>query len=496
MKFPRLIAAMACICGSWWPADGWAQEAAPARDRRLVVNEALVRAEALAREGQIEDALRLLEAASAVDPTRFEVPALAALVTLQGGLPDQALHLAREAQKLAPPDQQAKVRDLEPLIERVRQALPVIDARAARTVDPGLAQQRSYAHAMHLLASAQNVQEPEARQILLSEFLRFTGWYVKTYPNDRNMWGLIGTVALELNRRDEGTRARAALQRLGLDDDNPAEAKRLRALTERLRDRWRTEWPRDEMTRKLAAEPWSLGVKGAKWENSLGIPFAVIGGVYMAMVETPVYAYYEFARSTGQSWTWADWQTPTHPAVAISWTEAKQFCRWLTYRERLLGRISNTQSYRLPTDAEWSLAVGMAVEPGATPHQRHNKVKHFAWGAAGLPPARFENLPDGSLLEVEPARTVLAGYQDTYPFTAPVASFKMSAQGLFDLVGNVRELCEERYDPAYSAIVVRGGSWAVGNKWEKLASGTRYGLEPGERATDVGFRLVLAEETR
>ena len=42
---------------------------------------------------------------------------------------------------------------------------------------------------------------------------------------------------------------------------------------------------------------------------------------------------------------------PDHPVGNISWYEAQSFCAWLSERE---GR-----THRLPTDHEWSCAVGI-----------------------------------------------------------------------------------------------------------------------------------------
>ena len=48
-------------------------------------------------------------------------------------------------------------------------------------------------------------------------------------------------------------------------------------------------------------------------------------------------------------------QTDDHPVVCVSWKEAHDFCMWLSKQE---GR-----TYRLPTDAEWSAAVGGGKYP-------------------------------------------------------------------------------------------------------------------------------------
>ena len=61
----------------------------------------------------------------------------------------------------------------------------------------------------------------------------------------------------------------------------------------------------------------------------------------------------------------------------MSWPEAKAFCDWLTDYERKSGWIEN-QSYRLPTDVEWSAAAGLKAAATA--------------GAAGLYELSAEDL--------------------------------------------------------------------------------------------------------
>ena len=43
----------------------------------------------------------------------------------------------------------------------------------------------------------------------------------------------------------------------------------------------------------------------------------------------------------------------------VSWDDVKAFCEWLTKRERSSGALPESMHYRLPTDTEWSVAVGL-----------------------------------------------------------------------------------------------------------------------------------------
>ena len=71
-----------------------------------------------------------------------------------------------------------------------------------------------------------------------------------------------------------------------------------------------------------------------------------------------------------------EWKSPgfkqedTHPAVKVSWNDAQAFCVWLTKKEVAAGKIKVGQRYRLPTDADWSVAVGLGKEVGKTPRNQ------------------------------------------------------------------------------------------------------------------------------
>ena len=71
-----------------------------------------------------------------------------------------------------------------------------------------------------------------------------------------------------------------------------------------------------------------------------------------------------------------EWKSPgfkqedTHPVVKVSWNDAQAFCVWLTKKEVAAGKIKVGQRYRLPTDADWSVAVGLGKEVGKTPRNQ------------------------------------------------------------------------------------------------------------------------------
>ena len=69
----------------------------------------------------------------------------------------------------------------------------------------------------------------------------------------------------------------------------------------------------------------------------------------------------------------------THPVVGVSWNDSKEFCKWLTKRERSAGDLPQDRGYRLPKDEEWSVAVGLKNEVGTTPEEKSRKINLYPW---------------------------------------------------------------------------------------------------------------------
>lgn len=188
-------------------------------------------------------------------------------------------------------------------------------------------------------------------------------------------------------------------------------------------------------------------------------------------------------------------QTPQQPVCGVDWEDAKEFCRWLTVKERTEGRLAASQEYRLPTDAEWSAAAGIGdrEEPGS-PKEKDGKLKGvYPWGSQWPPPPGAGNYADQTAQTTNwPADfSILDGYRDGFARTAPVGSFAANPNGLHDLGGNVWEFCEDWYDAARTYRLLRGGGWDTSDPGQMLSS-YRGDLAPGTRHDFVGFRVVLA----
>jgi formylglycine-generating enzyme required for sulfatase activity len=186
-------------------------------------------------------------------------------------------------------------------------------------------------------------------------------------------------------------------------------------------------------------------------------------------------------------------QTPDHPVVGVSYHDAVAFCAWLTEQERLSGNIDSRQSYGLPTDLEWSLAVGLRQEEGGSPEERlYRSQGTYPWGPAWPPPPNFGNYAGAESRRDMPSwwGVVPGGYVDPFPRTSPVASFAPNHLGLYDLSGNVWEWCADAYCPGSLARVIRGGSWGS-DRPAYLQSANRIAKFPDSRNDETGFRIAL-----
>lgn len=267
----------------------------------------------------------------------------------------------------------------------------------------------------------------------------------------------------------------------------------------------------------LAAGGPTGATRDRPWVNRLGMEFIPVPGqlgVFLCRTETRVRDFRVYATDTGYRQKGgitaqkvketgiineldigASWEKPgfpqseDHPVVGVSWNEAKAFLTWLSKKENLI--------YRLPTDAEWSAAVGLGKYP---------------WGNAWPPPVGAGNYRNVVWTETVPNKPEDAHiHEDGASKTAPVASFPENKNGFHDLGGNVSEWCEDFFRPDMNSAAVRkanpvfekdkladgsrglvnrGGSWAEGCSMN-LLSGYRARFRPEIRSDNFGFRVVV-----
>ena len=227
-------------------------------------------------------------------------------------------------------------------------------------------------------------------------------------------------------------------------------------------------------------------------ENGLGMRFRPLPGtgVKLSIWETRVRDWRAFAPAH-------EFKTanPDDPVTTSDGPRIREFCRWLTQSEQAAGRLAADMCYRLPTDREWSLAVGLKEPADAKPEELSAKPSdRYPWGTLAPAPAGAGNYADSTLRERLPTAVVIPAYYDGHPFVCPVGGFPPDASGFHDLGGNVWEATAESDDDS-EPLGYRGGSWLAGSKdgdWNCLLASFRAKPE-AVSPLEAGFRVILAK---
>ena len=239
-----------------------------------------------------------------------------------------------------------------------------------------------------------------------------------------------------------------------------------------------------------------LGIP-VKYRNSIGMEFQLIppGGFMMGAPDTDSEAqpyekpqhrvritrafYLGISAVTQQEYEALTGVNPSSnkglrkPVDHVSWLDANKLCKLLAHKEGGVGQ------YRLPTEAEWEYAC------------RAGTQTRFPWG------------DDAGLADQHGWWSSNSSGQ-----SQPVCQKKPNSFGLFDMLGNIREMCRDNSNRKFSGAnyyaasplddpqgiasgsyrIWRGGYFRSGpNK-----SYTREdGYPPNTKNSSVGFRVVL-----
>ena len=244
---------------------------------------------------------------------------------------------------------------------------------------------------------------------------------------------------------------------------------------------------------------------GRQWKaNSLGMNFVPLGDVMISAWEIRHRDFIEYSKATQSRRPGRvedSGKGGALPVVGVDRTEARAFCTWLTERERNAGLIDAKDVYRLPTDEEWSRAAGLPPERGATPEERNGRIRGvYPWGYDWPPPNGVDNLADINSARKASLDSAIAGYEDKFPFLAPVAALTPNERGISGLAGNVSEWVDTDFEAPPAAKpgeavkpslgTTRGGNWRTASPEELLAS-ARMPVPVETRRNTIGFRVVL-----
>ena len=157
---------------------------------------------------------------------------------------------------------------------------------------------------------------------------------------------------------------------------------------------------------------------------------------------------------------------PNHPVDSITWDEAVEFCRRLSY--------ATSRVYRLPSEAEWEFACRAGMPTQYNYGDEEEFLVQYAWCLT-----------------------------NSVNHTHPVGEKKPNGWGLYDMHGNVWEWCYDWYAADYypqspsvnplgpakgSSRVLRGGSWYSLPNYCRSAGRSNH--QPDLRDPLVGFRVV------
>jgi len=173
--------------------------------------------------------------------------------------------------------------------------------------------------------------------------------------------------------------------------------------------------------------------------NTLGVVMVWVPKDYRAGKYEVTQREFELVMKTNPS----KFKGDQHPVENVSWEEANEFCKKLTEKERMEGKLPKSFYYALPSETQWEYFVDEAT--------------------------------------LKDAVTSLLGDRHN---TENVGLLGPNKYGLHDVRGNVSEWC--------SSPVARGGSWR--NYEDYLAITFRYTGSSDTRLDDVGFRCVLMGE--
>ena len=197
-------------------------------------------------------------------------------------------------------------------------------------------------------------------------------------------------------------------------------------------------------------------------------------GFYLAATEvTNAQFRTKYPRYSGGKWGDGNsLDEDDQPTIYTDWNSATEFCAWLSKTSTKKFR------FRLPTEAEWEHAC------------RAGTTGVFFWGDDDSLATQYANIK---------------GEADGHAVAAPVGSFKPNPWGLFDMLGNNLEWCQDYYTEKLSHAardprgpsdgtkrVSRGGAFNLG--LSECKSARRFAHDPGRKIASIRVLLEVEDD--
>jgi formylglycine-generating enzyme required for sulfatase activity len=214
---------------------------------------------------------------------------------------------------------------------------------------------------------------------------------------------------------------------------------------------------------------FDMGPNGSKHRVTIAKPY------YLGVTEVTMGQYRKWKSEHTVEGAEAEFNKDDVPAAMVSWKDARAFCAWLSEQpaEKEASRV-----YVLPTEAQWEWAARAGTTTTRYFGDTDKGQTEYSWFNSTYTP-NPKNEAKGR------------GRQ-------PVAKLKPNAWGLYDMLGNVWEWCEDRHSDEATGETrepsMRGGSWRSGG-----FHCTAVAHDPGRedtKADNIGFRIVCRVPTK
>lgn len=181
-------------------------------------------------------------------------------------------------------------------------------------------------------------------------------------------------------------------------------------------------------------------------------------------------------------------QKDDHPVVEVAPVDAIAFCSWLTEKVNA-GSAPDAPKFTcdLPAVSQWIYAC----RAGSTTKYSFGNEPTLLPQKANFGDVNFKNALNANTVKaLHDAGWPFSDSDDGFAFTAPVRSYSPNAWGLYNMHGNVSEICRDDLSPA-TKFSRCGGSLLESE--QKCAAETRLPVPETQRGFYVGFRVVLTE---